>query len=74
MFLVDNHLSDDEISSRVAQMLMPRQDQKQILASTGAFEVFETPEERARRTNLDVYQTQISTWDDDMAQIRQRVQ
>ncbi|CAM4936639.1 unnamed protein product [Rotaria socialis] len=74
MFLVDNHLSDDEISSRVVQMLMPRQDQKQILASATAFEVFETPEERARRTNLDVYQTQISTWDDEMAQIRQRVQ
>ncbi|CAF4626130.1 unnamed protein product [Rotaria sp. Silwood1] len=74
MFLVDNRLNDDEIVGRVIQMLMPIQEQKKILTSTTNFEVFETPEEHARRTNLDIYQTQISTWEDDMSQIRQRIQ
>ena len=73
MFLVDNRLSDDEITGRVIQMLMPRQDY-QVQPSTTNFEILETPEERARRTNIDVYQTQISTWEDEMSQIRQRLQ
>ncbi|CAF2735010.1 unnamed protein product [Rotaria sp. Silwood2] len=74
MFLVDNRLTDDEIVTRVIQMLMPRQQQQQVLTSTTSFEVLETPEERARRANLDIYQTQISTWEDEMSQIRQRIQ
>ncbi|CAF1010893.1 unnamed protein product [Rotaria sordida] len=78
MFLVDNRLTDDEIVGRVIQMLMPRQQQQQqqqqILSSTTGFEVLETPEERMRRTNIDTYQTQISTWEDEMSQIRQRIQ
>jgi len=73
MFLVDNRLTDDEIAGRVIQMLMPRQ-QQQIPTSTTNFEIFETPEERARRVDIDVYQTQISTWEDEMSQIRQRLQ
>jgi hypothetical protein len=73
MFLVDNHLSEDEIVGRVLQMLMPRQEQ-QIPSSTTKFEIFETPEERARRVDIDVYHTQISTWEDEMSQIRQRLQ
>jgi len=73
MFLVDNRLSDDEIAERVIQMLMPRQNQ-QVQSSTTNFEILETPEERARRANMDIYQTQISTWEDDMSQIRQRLQ
>lgn len=77
MFLVDNSLTEDEIVGRVIQMLMPRQQQQQqqqIPTSTTSFEIFETPEERARRTDIDVYQTQISQWEDEMSQIRQRVQ
>ncbi|CAF3910163.1 unnamed protein product [Adineta steineri] len=73
MFLVDNRLSDDEITTRVIQMLMPRQDH-QIQPSTTHFAVLETPEEHARRVNIDVYQTQITTWEDEMSQIRQRLQ
>lgn len=71
MFLVDNRLTDDEIVGRVLQMLMPRQQQT---PSTTPREVFETPEEHARRVNIDVYHQQISTWEDEMSQIRQRVQ
>ncbi len=72
MFLVDNRLTDDEIVGRVIQMLMPRQQQQQQVPTH--LEIFETPEERARRVDIDVYQTQITTWEDEMAQIRQRVQ
>lgn len=75
MFLVDNRLTDDEIVGRVIQMLMPRQQQQQqVPQSTTNFEIFETPEERARRVDIDVYHTQISAWEDEMSQIRQRVQ
>jgi hypothetical protein len=73
MFLVDNRLTDDEIAGRVIQMLMPRQ-QQQIPQTTTHFEAFETPEEHARRVDIDVYHTQISAWEEEMAQIRQRVQ
>jgi len=74
MFLVDNRLTDDEIVGRVIQMIMPRQQQQQVPTSTTNFEILETPEERARRIDIDVYQTQISTWEDEMSQIRQRIQ
>lgn len=77
MFLVDNRLSEDDIVDRVVQMLIPRQEQqqhRQNLESTTGFDILETPEERKRRVNLDVYQTQISTWEDEMSQIRQRLQ
>ncbi|CAF0983033.1 unnamed protein product [Adineta ricciae] len=75
MFLVDNRLTDDEITGRVLQMLMPRLGQQtQPLPSTANIEVFETPEEHARRVNMDVYQAQITTWEDEMSQIRQRLQ
>jgi hypothetical protein len=73
MFLVDNRLTDDEIAERVIQMLMPRR-QQQVPQSTTNFEIFETPEERARRVDIDVYHTQISAWEDEMSQIRQRLQ
>lgn len=72
MFLVDNRLTDDEITQRVMQMIVPRQQQAEL--TTDKYEIFETPEERAQRINVDVYQTQISTWDDEMSQIRQRLQ
>jgi hypothetical protein len=72
MFLVDNRLTDDEIVGRVIQMLMPRQ--QQIPTSTTHFEILETPEEHARRVDIDVYHTQISAWEDEMSQIRQRLQ
>jgi len=74
MFLVDNRLTDDEIVGRVTQMLMPRQQQQQVPTSTTSFEIFDTPEERARRADIDIYHTQISTWEDEMSQIRQRLQ
>jgi hypothetical protein len=74
MFLVDNRLTDDEIAGRVIQMIIPRSEQQQIPSSTAKFEIFETPEERARRVDIDVYHTQISTWEDEMSQIRQRLQ
>lgn len=72
MFLVDNRLTDDEIVGRVLQMLMPRQ--QQTPSATTPREIFETPEEHARRVDIDVYHQQISTWEDEMSQIRQRVQ
>ena len=72
MFLVDNHLTDDDIVGRVIQMLMPRQQQAPPVPNQ--LQMFETPEERARRVDIDVYHTQISTWEDEMSQIRQRLQ
>ena len=73
MFLVDNRLTDDEIVGRVIQMIMPRREH-QVHVPTTDVEVFETSEERTYRANLDIYQTQISTWEEEMAQIRQRLQ
>ena len=73
MFLTDNSLTDEEIGGRVIQMLMPRGEQQRSLPPTTML-VDETPEERARRVDIDVYHTQISTWEDEMSQIRQRLQ
>ena len=76
MFLTDNHLTEEDIVGRVIQMLMPRgehQNSSSILPPTMML-VDETPEERARRVDIDVYHTQISTWEDEMSQIRQRLQ
>ena len=74
MFLVDNSLTDDAIVGRVLQMLMPRGDQQGQGSTKLPKDIFETPEERARRVDIDVYHTQISSWEDEMSQIRQRLQ
>ena len=73
MFLTENSLTEEEIVGRVLQMLMPRGEQQLALPPTTML-VDETPEERARRVDIDVYHTQISTWEDEMSQIRQRLQ
>lgn len=72
MFLTDHHLSEEEIVRRVLQMLMPRGEPRPEPSPSMLRD--ETPEEQARRVHIDVYQNQISTWEQEMEQIRQRVQ
>jgi hypothetical protein len=74
MFLTDEKLTDNEICQRLLQMLMPRGEPNQDVPSTATTMHYETSEERARRVDIDVYHTQISTWEDEMSQIRQRLQ
>ena len=72
MFLTDNRMTQTEVIQRVLQMLMPLDQSRTTDLSLPL--IGETSEERSRRVDIDIYQTQISHWDEEMAQIRQRLQ